>query len=115
MSIPALDMKFPYLELKDEMDVAWQRVTLAGWYILGNEVEAFETEFATYCGARHCVGVGNGLEARHLISPTFRRRMRACISPRAPSPLPKTPPTPSSACPWGNILPRWTPSWWWAS
>jgi len=57
MSIPALDMKSPYLELKDEMDAAWQRVMLAGWYILGKEVEAFETEFAAYWGVRHCVAV----------------------------------------------------------
>jgi dTDP-4-amino-4,6-dideoxygalactose transaminase len=39
----------------------------SGWYILGREVEAFESEFAAYCGARHCVGVGNGLEALSLI------------------------------------------------
>jgi dTDP-4-amino-4,6-dideoxygalactose transaminase len=39
----------------------------SGWFILGAEVEAFETEFAAYCGARHCIGVGNGLDALHLI------------------------------------------------
>ncbi len=39
----------------------------SGWYILGEEVEAFEREFAAYCGVKHCVGVGNGLEALHLI------------------------------------------------
>src|SRR5947209_18373336 len=39
----------------------------SGWYILGQEVEAFEKEFAAYCGASQCVGVGNGLEAIHLI------------------------------------------------
>src|SRR5512137_386847 len=39
----------------------------SGWYILGSEVEAFETEFARYCGADYCVGVGNGLDALHLI------------------------------------------------
>src|SRR5215467_12307264 len=39
----------------------------SAWYILGREVEAFEQEFAFYCGAKHCVGVGNGLEALHLI------------------------------------------------
>lgn len=35
----------------------------AGWYILGNEVNAFENEFAAYCGSAYCVGVGNGLDA----------------------------------------------------
>src|SRR5574340_67007 len=43
----------------------------AGQDILGEEVEAFEAEFAAYCGVRHCIGVGNGLEALHLI-------LRAC-------------------------------------
>ena len=105
MSIPALDMKSPYLELKDELDAAWQRVMLSGWYILGKEVEAFEPEFAAYCGARHCVGVGNGLEARHLIPPTFRGCMRACISPREPCPSLRTSPIPSSVCPWDRISP----------
>jgi dTDP-4-amino-4,6-dideoxygalactose transaminase len=65
--IPFLDMGSPYRELKDELDAAYRRVMESGWYILGREVEAFEAEFAAYCGARHCVGVGNGLEALHLI------------------------------------------------
>lgn len=39
----------------------------SGWYVLGKEVEAFEREYAAYCGTRHCVGVGNGLEALVLI------------------------------------------------
>lgn len=60
-------MKSPYQELKDELDSAYQRVLNSGWYILGGEVDAFEQEFAAYCGARHCIGVGNGLEALHLI------------------------------------------------
>ena len=39
----------------------------SGWYILGQEVEAFESEFAAYCGVRHCIGVSNGLDALELI------------------------------------------------
>jgi dTDP-4-amino-4,6-dideoxygalactose transaminase len=65
--VPFLDMKSPYLELKDELDAAYRRVMESGWYILGEEVTAFEREFAEYCGAKFCVGVGNGLEALHLI------------------------------------------------
>jgi len=65
--IPFLDMKSPYLELKDELDGAYRRVMESGWYIFGEEVEAFEQEFAAYCKARYCIGVGNGLEALHLI------------------------------------------------
>ena len=38
-----------------------------GWYILGDEVKQFETDFATYCGTKHCIGVGNGLDALVLI------------------------------------------------
>src|SRR5512139_667829 len=60
-------MKSPYLELRAELDEAYRRVMESGWYILGEEVEAFEAEFAAYLGVRHCVGVGNGLEALHLI------------------------------------------------
>ncbi len=46
---------------------AFTRVLDSGWYVLGKEVEAFEREYAAYCGTRHCVGVGNGLEALVLI------------------------------------------------
>ncbi len=67
LQVPFLDMKSPYLELKDELDAAYHRVMESGWYILGDEVEAFEHEFAQNCGARYCIGVGNGLEALHLI------------------------------------------------
>jgi dTDP-4-amino-4,6-dideoxygalactose transaminase len=66
-TIPFLDVKAAYLEIKDEMDAAYHRVMDSGWYILGEEVEAFEAEFAAYSQARYCVGVGNGLEALHLI------------------------------------------------
>lgn len=38
-----------------------------GWYILGDEVKVFETAFAQYCGKKHCIGVGNGLDAMVLI------------------------------------------------
>lgn len=67
MSVPFLDLKAPYLELKDELDKAYQRVMQSGWYILGEETEAFEKEYAEYCHAKYCVGLGNGLEALHLI------------------------------------------------
>lgn len=67
MKVPFLDFHAPYLELKAELDAAYLRVMESGWYILGKEVEAFETEFAAYCEAKYCVGVGNGLEALHLI------------------------------------------------
>jgi len=58
-----LDMKAPYLELKEELDAAYQRFMNSGWYVLGPEVENFEKIFAEYCGANFCVGVSNGLDA----------------------------------------------------
>lgn len=67
MKVPFLDMKAPYLELQEEIDLVYRRVMDSGWYILGKEVEAFEAEFAAYCGTKYCIGVGNGLDALHLI------------------------------------------------
>ena len=66
MAIPFLDLKATYLELKDEIDAAVSRVLASGWYLIGGELEAFEAEFAAYTGARHCIGVANGLDALHL-------------------------------------------------
>jgi len=66
-NIPFLDLKAAYLELKEELDAAYHSVMDSGWYVLGKEVDAFEAEFASFCGVRHCVGVGNGLDALHLI------------------------------------------------
>jgi dTDP-4-amino-4,6-dideoxygalactose transaminase len=65
--VPFLDLRESYLELKDEIDSACRRALNSGWYILGEEVKAFEQEFAAYCGTKHCVGVANGLEALELI------------------------------------------------
>jgi len=67
MKIPFLDLQAPGRELREELEAAWHRVIESGWFILGPEVEAFETEFANYCGVKHCIGVGNGLDALHLI------------------------------------------------
>jgi dTDP-4-amino-4,6-dideoxygalactose transaminase len=67
MNIPFLNLKAAYLELREELDAAYHRVMESGWYVLGTEVAAFEAEFAAYCATRYCIGVGNGLEALHLI------------------------------------------------
>jgi dTDP-4-amino-4,6-dideoxygalactose transaminase len=67
ITVPVLDMKSPYLELQPEMDAAYRRVMESGWYILGEELEAFENEYAAYIGVKHCVGVANGLEALELL------------------------------------------------
>jgi dTDP-4-amino-4,6-dideoxygalactose transaminase len=55
-----------YLAHQTEIDAALQRVLDNGWYILGEEVKAFESEFAAYLGVTHALGVGSGTEALHL-------------------------------------------------
>jgi dTDP-4-amino-4,6-dideoxygalactose transaminase len=67
MNIPFLDLAKPHDELRKELQTAFDRVLDAGWYIHGAECKKFEEEFAEYCEAEHCVGVGNGLDALHLI------------------------------------------------
>lgn len=65
-NVPFLDLRAPYLELKSEIDAAMLGVADSGWFLLGSALRAFEDEFAAYVGARHCVGVANGLDALHL-------------------------------------------------
>ena len=60
-----------YLAHKEEIDRAIARVLDNGWYILGEEVKAFEAEFAAFCGVTHAIGVGSGTDALHLA-------LRAC-------------------------------------
>ena len=67
IKVPFLDFTAPCEELKAGLDEAYFRFMRSAWFVLGQEVESFEREFAGYCGVKHCVGVGNGLEALHLI------------------------------------------------
>ncbi len=67
MNVPFLDLKAAYAELKPEIDEACQRVIQSGWFVMGDELKGFEQEFASYCEAADCIGVGNGLDALHLI------------------------------------------------
>lgn len=64
--IPFLDLKAINAQYRDELVAAATRVIDSGWYIQGAEVNAFEEEFAEYCGSSHCVGVANGLDALTL-------------------------------------------------
>lgn len=66
VKIPFLDLRANYIELQSEIDAAIKGVLSSGWYILGEEVDSFERDYAVYCGAEHCVGVANGLDALHL-------------------------------------------------
>ena len=67
MNIPFLDLGAAYRELKAEIDGAVARVLASGHYIGGPEVEAFEAQFANYCGSAHAIGVANGLDALVLV------------------------------------------------
>lgn len=64
--IPFLDLAAATQEVRGGIDAAVARVLDSGWYILGPEVEAFEAEWAAYCGAAHAVGLANGLDALTL-------------------------------------------------
>ena len=61
-----LDLGAATRELEPDIRAAVARVVDSGWYVGGPEVAAFERDWAAFCGAQHCVGVGNGLDALHL-------------------------------------------------
>jgi dTDP-4-amino-4,6-dideoxygalactose transaminase len=67
MQIPFLDAGAINARYADQLKAAAARVIDSGRYILGDELAAFEKEFAAYCGVQHAVGVGNGLDALSLI------------------------------------------------
>src|SRR5437588_2179490 len=67
MKVPFLDLAETYHELAPELDGAFRQVMESGHYVMGPQCEAFEAEFANYCAATDCVGVGNGLDALKLI------------------------------------------------
>lgn len=64
--IPFLDLKKINAEYQQELKDACSRVIDSGWYIMGKELEAFEAEFAEYCGTKFAIGVANGLDALTL-------------------------------------------------
>lgn len=71
LKIAQANPKANYLAHKDEIDAAVAHVLESGWYILGEDVKAFEDEFSRYIGVRFGIGVGSGTEALHLA-------LRAC-------------------------------------
>ena len=66
MIVPFGDLKRQYARIGAELDAALHRSVASGWYILGSEVQAFEQEFAAYCGADHCIAVASGFDALYL-------------------------------------------------
>jgi len=72
MTVPFLDLKAVNQQYASELKKACSRVIESGWYIHGKECDAFEKEFAEYCGAKHCIGVANGLDALILIIRAYK-------------------------------------------
>jgi len=66
MNIPLVDLKAQYERINSEIDKAVQEVIQSGQFILGPEVEAFESEVAAYCGTKYAVGVASGTDALQL-------------------------------------------------
>ncbi len=66
MNIPFLDLKAPHIELERDITEASNRVIQSGYYIMGPELEKFETAYAAYTNAKHAIGVADGLDALHL-------------------------------------------------
>ena len=65
--IPFVSFSCMHDEIKEELNQAYERVMASEWFIQGEECNRFEEEFANYCGAKYCVGCGNGLDALFLI------------------------------------------------
>src|SRR5207247_682253 len=66
MEVPYFDLKAQYDGLREDILAALDRVCRTASFILGEEVERFEEEFAAYCGVKHCVAVNTGTSALHL-------------------------------------------------
>lgn len=65
--IPYLDLGKMHQMIEEEISEAINKVRKSEWYILGQELDNFEKEYALYCGTRYCLGVGNGLDALQII------------------------------------------------
>lgn len=67
MNVPFYDLLSASADAKEEIDIAVARVVKSGRYVMGPELERFETQWASYVGADHAIGVGNGMDALSLI------------------------------------------------
>lgn len=67
MPVPFLNLKDINIRHKKELVQAFEDVLDSGWFVLGEQTRLFENEFAAFCGAKHCVGVANGLDALSLV------------------------------------------------
>ena len=63
MRVPLNNTKRQYLAMADEIDAAMRATMASGWYVMGDEHNQFEAEFAAYCHCRFAVAVANGTDA----------------------------------------------------
>jgi dTDP-4-amino-4,6-dideoxygalactose transaminase len=67
MQIPFLSLKITNQIYEPQIAKIVSKIVSSGWYILGENLKQFETEFAQYCGVKHCIGVANGLDALTIL------------------------------------------------
>jgi dTDP-4-amino-4,6-dideoxygalactose transaminase len=67
MQIPFLSLKATNQIYEPQIVGILTKILSSGWYILGENLKQFETEFAQYCGVKHCIGVANGLDALTIL------------------------------------------------
>ena len=67
MKIPFVSLEVMHSEIRAQLDNAYKSVMGSNYFIQGSACAQFEKEYADYCGVKHCIGVGNGLDALMLI------------------------------------------------
>ncbi len=72
MTIPFLDLQALNLKHSAAFQDAFEEFLESGWYIMGEQYERFQTQFAAYCGVKHCIGVANGFDALRLILRAYK-------------------------------------------
>lgn len=70
--ITSLNLKKVNIQYTQEFEQAFDQFINSGWYIQGKQCQAFEQEFAAYCGTKYCIGVANGLDALTLIIRAYK-------------------------------------------
>ena len=85
MKVPLLDLKSEYAELRDEILPALDRICQESAFVQGPEVEAFEKEFAAFCGTKHCVALSSGCLLYTSVPRALPRRLKLSPSLSAPA------------------------------
>lgn len=70
--IKFLDLKLINQKYNDDLKLAFERVLNSGWYIMGDELNQFESQFAEFCGTKHAIGVANGLDALIILFRAYK-------------------------------------------